>query len=71
MYKYFKKENKEPNTFIKKGVCDVNELKKDLFNDDYNNNKNKNNSKNKDIIFTKKKVNLSNNKDKKKIKNIS
>ena len=65
-----KKENKEPNTFFKKIDCEVNKLKKDLFNDDDNNNKNKVNSKNKDIIFTKKKVSLSNNKDKKKIKNI-
>ena len=66
-----KKENKEPNIFIKKSDCDINKSKKNLFNDDDNNNKNKINSKNKDIIFTKKKVNLSNNKDKKKnIKNI-
>ena len=68
-----KKEEKEPNTFIKKSDSDINKLKINLFNDDDNNNKNKINSKNKDknIIFTKKKVKLSNNKDKKKnIKNI-
>ena len=65
-----KKENKEPNNFNKKSDCDINKSKNNLFNEDDHNN-NKINSKNKDIIFTKKKVNLSNNKDKKKnIKNI-
>jgi len=57
----YKKENKRSNIFNEKNI---NEINKNLFNE--RNNNSKINPKNNEIIFTKKKITLSNNKEKRK-----